>query len=79
MAMITSERYGPWAIVVGGSEALGASFAHKIGAAGINAVLVARKPGPLEAVAHSVRAATGVKVRCRSTSPAPTCSIAFAK
>ena len=61
--MITSERHGPWAIVVGGSEALGASFAHRIGAAGINVVLVARKPEPLEAVAESVRAAQGVEVR----------------
>jgi hypothetical protein len=64
--MITSDRHGPWAIVVGGSEALGASFAHKIGEAGINVVLVARKPEPLEAVAESVRAAHGVEVRTLS-------------
>jgi len=29
--MITRERHGPWAVVVGGSEALGAGFAHRIG------------------------------------------------
>ena len=64
--MITRERHGPWAIVVGGSEALGAGFAHRIGEAGINVVLVARKPEPLEAVAASVRAKTGVEVRTLS-------------
>jgi short-subunit dehydrogenase len=61
--MITKDKHGPWAIVVGGSEALGASFAHRIGEAGINVVLVARKPEPLAAVADSVRARTGVEVR----------------
>jgi short-subunit dehydrogenase len=70
--MITSDRHGPWAIVVGGSEALGASFAHKIGSTGINLVLVARKPGPLEAVAESVRAAHGVEVRTLSLDLAAT-------
>jgi len=64
--MITRETHGPWAIVVGGSEALGAGFAHRIGEAGINVVLVARKPEPLEAVAASVRAKTGVEVRTLS-------------
>jgi short-subunit dehydrogenase len=64
--MITKDRHGPWAIVVGGSEALGASFAHEIGKAGINVVLVARKPEPLEAVADSVRTTAGVEVRSLS-------------
>jgi short-subunit dehydrogenase len=64
--MIDAAKYGPWAIVVGGSESLGASFAHQIAAVGINLILVARKEGPLEAVAESVRAASGVEVRTLS-------------
>lgn len=64
--MITKEKHGPWAIVVGGSEALGASFAHRIGEAGIDVVIVARKPEPLEEVARSVHETTGVAVRTLS-------------
>lgn len=53
--MIDPQRYGPWAVIAGGSEGVGASFAHQLAAAGINLVLIARKPGPLEATAAEVR------------------------
>ncbi len=56
------ERYGPWALIVGGSEGIGASFAHKLAAQKFNVVLVARKPGPLQQVADEVRNA-GVEAR----------------
>ncbi len=56
------EMYGPWAVIAGGSEGVGASFAHQLADAGINLVLVARKPGPLEATADEVRR-RGVEVR----------------
>jgi len=55
--------YGSWALVLGGSEGIGAAFAHRIAAAGTNLVLVARRPGPLETTAGAVRAAHGVEVR----------------
>jgi short-subunit dehydrogenase len=54
--------YGPWAVIAGGSEGVGASFAHQLADAGINLVLVARKPGPLAETAEAVRA-RGVEVR----------------
>lgn len=60
---ITAAKYGPWAVIPGGSEAIGAAFAHKLGKAGINVVLIARKEGPLEEVARAVRAESGVQVR----------------
>lgn len=60
--MITSEKYGPWAVIAGGSEGVGASFAHQLAEAGLNLVLLARKPGPLEETAEKVRA-HGVEVR----------------
>lgn len=60
--MIDKDRYGPWAVVAGGSEGVGASFAHRLAEAGINLVLIARKPEPLEATARSVRE-SGVDVR----------------
>lgn len=48
-------RYGPWAVVLGGSEGIGASFAVRLAAMGINLVLVARRAGPLEETAARLR------------------------
>jgi len=50
-----AHRYGPWALIAGGSEGVGAAFAHKLAAKGLNLVLLARKPGPLAEVAQQVR------------------------
>ncbi len=41
-------KYGPWALVVGGSEGVGAEFARQLAADGFKLVLTARKTGPLE-------------------------------
>jgi len=46
-----SERYGPWALVAGASEGLGAAFATELARRGCNLVLVARRPEPLAALA----------------------------
>ena len=58
-----SKHYGPWAVIAGGSEGVGASFAQKLAGAGINLVLLARKPEPLDEVAQHVQRETSVKVR----------------
>jgi short-subunit dehydrogenase len=50
-----SKQYGPWALIAGGSEGVGASFARKLAASGVNLVLAARKPEPLEELAAQVR------------------------
>lgn len=55
-------RYGPWALIVGGSEGIGVSFARELAARKLNLVLVARKPAPLAEVASEIRA-MGVEVR----------------
>jgi short-subunit dehydrogenase len=57
------ERYGPWAVIAGGSEGIGEHLARKLGAAGINLVLVARKPEALAETAQKVRDESGVEVR----------------
>ncbi|MDH3022790.1 SDR family NAD(P)-dependent oxidoreductase [Gordonia alkanivorans] len=60
--MIDKNHYGPWAVIAGGSEGVGASFADELSAGGINLVLIARKAGPLEETAARARA-NGVEVR----------------
>lgn len=55
-------RYGPWALIAGGSEGVGEAFAHRLAAAGIHLVLVARKEDPLQATAAAVRQQHGVEV-----------------
>ena len=57
------ERYGPWALVIGASEGVGAAFAHAVAARGLSVALVARRAEALEAVAGSVRSAAGVETR----------------
>ncbi|MDH6280213.1 SDR family NAD(P)-dependent oxidoreductase [Prescottella agglutinans] len=63
--MIDQNQYGPWAVIAGGSEGVGAAFADELSRAGLNLVLIARKPGPLEETAEKVRA-NGVEVRTLS-------------
>ncbi len=60
--MLDTAKYGPWAVIAGGSEGVGASFAHQLADAGIHLVLIARTPGKLETTAEEVRA-KGVEVR----------------
>ena len=63
MADEFSARYGPWALVLGASNGIGASFARQIADAGVNVVLVARRAGPLEETAAEIASTTGVETR----------------
>jgi short-subunit dehydrogenase len=56
------DRYGPWALIAGGSEGIGAAFGAELAARGLNLVLVARRPGPLEQTAAVLRG-RGVQVK----------------
>jgi short-subunit dehydrogenase len=58
-------KYGPWALIIGGSEGVGAAFARKLAADGFKLILVARKPEPLEALAEQLRVG-GAEVRALS-------------
>jgi uncharacterized protein len=60
-------KYGPWALVAGASEGLGAAFAEQLAEAGINLVLVARRLEKLKAFAAELEQKYGVRVR-----PVPT-------
>jgi short-subunit dehydrogenase len=48
--------YGPWALITGGSEGVGAAFARQLATEGVSSILVARSPEPLEQTAEEVRA-----------------------
>lgn len=56
-------RYGPWAVVAGASEGLGAAFSQALAGRGLHLLLLARRPAPLEALAAGLRARHGVQVR----------------
>lgn len=47
--------YGPWALVAGASEGLGAAFAESLASKGLNLVLVARREPQLMAFAQGLR------------------------
>src|SRR5262245_5813156 len=58
-----ANRYGPWAIVVGASEGVGASVADELAAGGLDLLLIARNAALLEEVAGNVRTRHRVEVR----------------
>jgi short-subunit dehydrogenase len=57
------EKYGPWAVITGGSDGIGEGFARQLAAVGINLLLVSRSAAKLSALADAVRADFGVEVR----------------
>ncbi len=50
-----ADTYGPWAVVAGASEGLGAAFAAALAARGLNLLLLARRAEALAEVAASLR------------------------
>jgi short-subunit dehydrogenase len=58
-----ADKYGPWALVAGASEGLGAAFSSELAARGLNLVLIARRPEALDRLAADLRARNGVDVR----------------
>ncbi|MDG2004146.1 MAG: SDR family NAD(P)-dependent oxidoreductase [Novosphingobium sp.] len=55
-------RHGPWAVIPGGSEGIGACIARRLAKLGISSVLIARKTEPLEEIAEELRG-LGVEAR----------------
>lgn len=54
-----ADRYGPWAVVAGGSSGIGAAYAEALAARGCHVVVVARDP-EVHAVAGTLRDRHGV-------------------
>jgi short-subunit dehydrogenase len=56
-----AEKYGPWALVAGASDGLGAAFAEGLAERGVNVVLLARRQGALDEVAAGIADRTGAQ------------------
>jgi uncharacterized protein len=57
------QKYGPWAVIAGGSEGVGVAFADQLAAEGINLLLIARNAEKLDEVAAALKARHPVQVR----------------
>lgn len=57
-----AKRYGPWALIAGASEGLGAAYAGALARRGLNLVLVARRKALLDELAKDLRGAYGVEI-----------------
>lgn len=60
------ERYGPWAVVAGASEGIGAAYARALARRGLNLVLVARREEPLQKLAATLEAEGETRTRVHS-------------
>ena len=58
-----AHRYGPWALVAGASQGLGAEFADQLAARGLNLVLIARSADKLTTLATQIHQQHSVEVR----------------
>jgi short-subunit dehydrogenase len=58
-----AQKYGPWAVIAGASEGIGASLADHLASRGLDLVLIARNGALLEQVAAGVRERHGGQAR----------------
>ncbi|QLL07704.1 SDR family NAD(P)-dependent oxidoreductase [Mycobacterium vicinigordonae] len=61
--MTFSDKYGPWALVAGASDGVGAAFAKGLAEHGVNVVLLARRRPVLDSVAAQIHTTTTAKTR----------------
>lgn len=61
--MTFATKYGPWALVAGASDGVGAAFARGLAERGVNVVLIARRQAVLDEVAAAIRDDTSASTR----------------
>ncbi len=61
--MTFAAKYGPWALVAGASDGLGAAFATGLAERGVNVVLLARRQAVLDEVASDIESKTSALTR----------------
>src|ERR1700761_7405589 len=61
--MTFATKYGPWALVAGASDGVGAAFAAGLAERGVNVVLLARRQAVLDQVAAEIESRTSVQTR----------------
>ncbi|MBL7496699.1 SDR family NAD(P)-dependent oxidoreductase [Frankia sp. CNm7] len=61
--MTFADRYGPWGLVAGASDGVGAAFAEALAERGVNVALLARRQALLDEVAAGIGARSGVQTR----------------
>ena len=59
-------KYGPWAIVAGASEGLGAAFAEALAKLGLNLILIARRTEVLAALSKRLSAKYEVEIKSQT-------------
>jgi uncharacterized protein len=61
--MTFATKYGPWALVAGASDGVGAAFAAGLAERGVNVVLLARRQAVLDQVAAEIESKTSAQTR----------------
>lgn len=61
--MVFAEKYGPWALVAGASDGVGAALAETLAERGLNVVLVARREAKLREVADGIAERMAVETK----------------
>jgi uncharacterized protein len=61
--MTFAAKYGPWALVAGASDGVGAAFAVGLAERGVNVVLLARRQAVLDQVAAEINSRTSAQTR----------------
>lgn len=57
------KKYGPWAVVTGGSSGIGEAFCHALAQKGLNIVLVARNQLKLQALSQELKSKYNVQTK----------------